>query len=101
MFTIRKGNKRLSFLRLYQIGCKIFICDFHREQAWDRSLKKITIESSENHLKILALLRLIARADTVNDCEKAINSLKESTYWFENANLREYISKYWLSIKEV
>ena len=86
---------------MYQIGCKIFICDFHREQTWDRSLKKIAIGCSENHLKILALLRLIAPADTVNDCEKAINSLKESTYWLENANLREYISKYWLNIKEV
>ena len=101
MFTNRKGNKRLLFLRLYQIGCKIFKCDFHRKQAWDRWLKKIANGYSENSLKILALLRSIARADTVNDCEKAINSLKESTYWLEIANLREYISKHWLNIKEV
>ena len=101
MLTNRKDNKRLSFLCLYQIGCKVFICDFHREQAWDRWLKKIANGCSENRLKILAVLRSIARADTVNDCEKAINSLKESTYWLENANLREYISKYWLNIKEV
>ena len=97
----RKGNKRLSFLCFYPIGCKVFICDFHREQAWDRWLKKIANECSEIRLKIIALLRSIARADTVNDCEKAINSLKESTYWLENANFREYISKYWLNIKEV
>ena len=101
MFTNRKGNKRLSFLRLYQIGCQVFICDFHLEQAWDWWLKKIANGCSENCLKILALLRSIARADTVNDCEKAVNSLKKSTYWLENANLREYILKYWLNIKEV
>ena len=86
---------------MYQIGCKVFICDFHREQAWDRWLKKIANGCSENRLKILALLRSIARADTVNDCGKAVDSLKKSTYWLENANLREYISKYWLNIKKV
>ena len=51
--------------------------------------------------KDISSIASIAPADTVNDCEKAINSLKESTYWLENANLREYISKYWLNIKEV
>ena len=64
-------------------------------------MKKIANGCSENRLKIIALLRSIARADTVNDWEKAINSLKESTYWLENANFKEYISKYWLNIKEV
>ena len=51
--------------------------------------------------KDISSIASIAPADTVNDCEKAINSLKESTYWLENANLREYISKYWLNIKKV
>ena len=51
--------------------------------------------------KDISSIASIAPADTVNDCEKAINSLKESTYWLENANLREYISKCWLNIKEV
>ena len=101
MFTNRKGNRRLSFLCLYQIGCKVFIRDFHYKQAWDRWLKKIANGCSEHCFKILALFWSIARADTVNDCEKAINSLKESTYCLENANLRKYISKYWLNIKEV
>ena len=99
MFT---NNKRLSFfLCLYQIRCKVFICDFHREQAWDRWLKKIANGCSQNCLKILALLRSIARADTINNSKKAINSLKESTYWLENVNLREFILKYWLNIKKV
>ena len=51
--------------------------------------------------KLFKDISSIARADTVNDYEKAVNSLKKSTYWLENANLREYISKYWLNIKEV
>ena len=46
-------------------------------------------------------MQSIARTDTVNDRKKAINSLKKSTYWLENANLREYISKYWLNTKGI
>ena len=99
MFTNRKSNRRLSLLCLYRTGYKIFKCDFHREQAWDQWLKKIANGCLENRLKLLPLLRSIARADTVNDCKKAINFLKELTYWLENANLREYISKYLLNIK--
>ena len=51
--------------------------------------------------KDISSIASIAPADTVNDCEKAINSLKESTYWLENVNLREFILKYWLNIKKV
>ena len=92
MFANRKGNKRLSFLCFYQIGSKFFIFDFYHEQAWDRWLKRITNGCSENRIKtLLALLQSITRADTVNNCEKAINLLNESTHWLQNANLREFI----------
>ena len=98
MFTSREGNRRL-FLCLYQIGCKFFICDFHHEQTWDRRLRKINNGCSENCSKLSTLLRSISLADTLYNCEKAINSLKKSTYWLENSNLRDCISKYWLNIK--
>ena len=101
MFTNRKSNKRFSFLWMYQIGWKSLHMWFSSKQAWHRWLKKIANRCSENCLKILALLRSIARANTVSDCEKVINSSKESRYWLKNANLREYISKYWLNIKKV
>ena len=79
----------------------MFICDFHREQAWDRWLKKVANGCVENRLAILGLLRSVARADTVDQCEKAIATLKISSYWLENFNLGDYLSRYWLNIKEV
>ena len=91
-------QEALSIIKLWN---KVKSCEFHREQAWDRWLKKIANRCSGNRLMILALLRSIACADAVNDCKKAINLLKKSTYWLENANLRQYISKYWLNIKQV
>ena len=79
----------------------MFICRFHREQAWDRWLKKVANGCVENRLATLGLLRSIARADTVDQCEKATATLKTSSYWFENSNLGDYLSRYWLNIKEV
>ena len=63
--------------------------------------KKVANGCVENQLPILVLLRSVARADTVDQCEKAIATLKISSYWLENFNLRDYLSRYWLNIKEV
>ena len=79
----------------------MFICDFHREQAWDCWLRKAANGCVENRPAILCLLRSIARADKVDQCEKAIATLKISSYSLENSNLGDYLSRYWLTIKEV
>ena len=79
----------------------MFICNFHREQAWDRWLKKVAYGCVENRLAIIGLLRSFARADTVDQCEKATATLKISSYWLDNSNLGGYLSRYWLNIKEV
>ena len=63
--------------------------------------KKVANGCVENQLPILVLLRSVARADTVDQCEKAIATLKISSYWLENSNLGDYLSRYWLNIKEV
>ena len=91
-----KHNKLYIFLE-----CKVFICDFHREQAWDRWLKKKSNGCSNERLKILSLLRSIARSETIECCNSAVNELKSSSYWADYSNLRDYITRYWLSIKEV
>ena len=63
--------------------------------------KKVANGCVENQLPILVLLRSVPRADTVDQCEKAIATLKISSYWLENSNLGDYLSRYWLNIKEV
>ncbi|XP_047145632.2 uncharacterized protein LOC124818650 [Hydra vulgaris] len=80
-------------------GCVVFICDFHREQAWDRWLKTKCNGLMEDRLKVLSLLRIVAHADTYEICESAILNLKNSSFWKNNEVLRNYISRYWLTIK--
>ena len=79
----------------------MFIYDFHREQAWDRWLKKVANGCVENWLAVPGLLHSVTHPDTVDQCEKVIATLKISFYWLESSNLGDYLSRYWLNIKEV
>ena len=82
-------------------GCSVFICDFHREQAWERWLKKKINGFASVKQKVIALFRRIAHSETITDSEKAIEDLQNSEYWKNGANLREYFTKTWLKNKEV
>lgn len=57
---------------LYFIGVldtKVLLCDFHREQAWLRQLRRLEMGLSEQKgevQRVLALLRRVARARLVS-----------------------------------
>ena len=93
----------LSIFVFSLTDCAVFICDFHREQAWERWLSKTSNGCREVKDDVLAKLRRIARSMSVNCSEKAIEALKLSVYWkdMKYAGLVEYIERYWLSIKKV
>ena len=81
----------------------VFICDFHREQAWERWLSKKSNGCSGSKQEILAKLRRIAHAMTEEECDLAIRSMEQSHLWREPcfAKLVEYIERYWLKEKKV
>ena len=79
----------------------MLICDFHREQAWDRWVKK-----SENGVAgtkdiVLHLLREIASAENEAELEKALQDLYDSEVYEQNLKLRKYFEMVWLQDKEV
>ena len=78
---------------MFILGCVVFICDFHHEQAWDRCLITKSNGLVEDRLKILCLFRMIARADTLEVCEAAIQNLKNSSYWKNQETLRRLYIK--------
>ena len=47
------------------------------------------------------MLRRITHSETIEKSEEALELLKTSEYWTNGENLRDYISKYWLKVKEV
>lgn len=78
------------------IECHINICDFHREQAWERWLSKGSNGLSDKKEQILAKLRAIAQARTHLQCEKAIENVKSSAEWKEHQHFRNWIGNTWL-----
>ena len=92
-------------------GVTIYLCDFHREQAWERWTKDGKHGLNENERdQLLYLLRDCALAPSpVDDAnkprtyyhDKAIENLKQSSVWRSNAQVRSWLQNKWLSIPEV
>ena len=82
--------------------CKSLICDFHREQAWDRWVKNSRHQvSSEDQLPLLDKLRSIATATTEESYETAVHALQASPIWEKNRQLQSWFQTRWLNHSSV
>ena len=79
------------------------MCDFHREQAWDRWLSKTSNDVKPYKEGILVYLRKIAKAESIDEFDKAVEALKESHIWGANYSkkFRSWFKNIWFSAKEV
>lgn len=88
-------------IQLSITDCHVYICDFHREQAWERWANKkdngVWIEKET----LLCYLRRVARAETVAKYDEAVDALKSLTMWKENTKLRNWLNNIWLKICKV
>ena len=95
----------LILLEIFWFFCfvdiQIFICDFHREQAWERWLAKSTNGLTENKQIIFAKLRAIARSRTEQEYSEKVSELKDSRVWQSSTSFQNYISKTWLPQQKV
>lgn len=74
----------------------VYICDFHREQAWERWLARSSNGLLDCKKIVLARLRAIARARSEEEYESATEKLKSSAQWITSSALRNWIEKTWL-----
>ena len=88
-------EKEINALERVFPECKVYLCDFHREQAWTRWVSKK--EHKVYHVKeeVLARLRKIANAETEKAFEDAIVSLHQSSVWKLYPTLQKWFSNYW------
>ncbi|KAG8177458.1 hypothetical protein JTE90_008642 [Oedothorax gibbosus] len=74
-------------------GILVFICSFHREQAWNRWYSKyqnVTVPKAE----ALARLREVANAGTEGELQDALTKLKSWEY-YNFTPLKDYFEKAW------
>jgi len=91
----------------------VYICDFHREQAWERWVKAYKHGLCGDEADILLdHLRAIAWAPSVgskNSTElpkyhhynSAVTILKKTNLWKHNDSVRHWLTNNWLNIPEV
>ena len=91
-------------------NCKVFLCDFHREQAWECWIKERKhCLSNEYGSLLLGLLREcmdtppdFTAHDTDHKYHEAVETLKKSQVWKCNKQVREWVYiPTWLSIPQV
>ncbi|XP_056009107.1 uncharacterized protein LOC130051290 [Ostrea edulis] len=75
----------------------VYLCDFHREQAWERWLKASHNGVGKDKVEILRLLRSIARSKSVEEFELAKSKLQESHFWEDNNRFRRWFEGRWLN----
>ncbi|XP_065682897.1 uncharacterized protein LOC136071707 isoform X1 [Hydra vulgaris] len=78
--------------------CQVLICDFHREQAWERWFNKVNNGASEIKIEMLAKLRKVARAQSNVDLAKALENLKKCEHYLNpnHKNMFNWLEKQWL-----
>ena len=91
-------------------SCKVYICDFHREQCWERWVKErkhgVTTTDADT---LLSFLRDIANSPSPTSpdlpldyhYQKHVDSLKSGNIWKKNLQLREWLENKWLSCPQV
>ena len=92
-------------------GTTVYLCDLHREQAWERWVRdKKHGLSSEDAEWLLDQLRDCAWAPSADPSatepqdyhfKQATDALKRSNLWKKNEHVRTWLSNTWLNTSEV
>ena len=86
---------------MFFIECRVLICDFHLEQAWERWVKRKENDVDFSKEQVLALKPKIAKAESEEELVEAMNNFKESSFWIGNLKPQKYFDNIWLAEKEV
>ena len=89
----------------------VYLCDFHREQAWERWVKcRKNGLGTDQASELLQLLRACAHATPPNieqdlpvdhNYKLAVAQLQKSVIWTSNSQVQKWLNSKWLSIPKV
>ena len=87
---------KIYFLKLI-LDCNVFICDFHREQAWERWLNAIKNGARMIKSEMLCKFRRIARSRTEKELKIAIDNLRNCEQWKSGyTSMVNWFEKQWM-----
>lgn len=91
--TILSRNHSIHSL---DVGTTTYICDFHREQCWERWLRKADNGLTEHREEVFQLLRSISKSPTEDSYHDNVATLKTSKVWQSSPQLRNWFEKTWM-----
>ena len=109
-FMVDYSEAELCAIKNIFPNCNTYLCDFHREQCWERWVKERKHGLSQSDAEaLLVLLRDCAWAPIASETglsldhhyQEAVKKLKKSVIWIKNQQVREWLESKWLSIPEV
>lgn len=77
------------------VNTETFLCDFHKEQSWDRWVSNKDHGVHMEKRKILEMFRKISHAENKADFVTALLELKNSDVWKKSLKLQDYFQKTW------
>ena len=86
----------------YFLDCLVYLCDFHREQAWVRWVNKGKHGvNKEQKDKLLTRLRALAKAPNEKEFQTILTNLQSDELWKANKLLQDWMNTTWLPEKKV
>ena len=64
IMTVHAILSRNHSIHSLDVGTTTYICDFHREQCWERWLRKVDNGLTEHREEVIQLLRGISKSPT-------------------------------------
>ena len=79
----------------------VYICDFHRKQAWNRWVRssKNNLNSKEQHF-LTDLLQRVAYSRTTSSYNTALENLRKSSVYKSKKNVQDYVENIWVACAE-
>ena len=86
----------------------VYLCDFHRDQAWDHwakdhkhGLSQCEAEELLTFLRVCTWVPPTDNIDPTSAYKLAVNDLKKSSVWNNHDQVREWLTAKWLTIPQV
>ena len=74
--------------------CGLYLCDFHRNQCWERWFRTIQHGISQHYKLLMSTSKKMGESSSVSEYKRHEEYLKRHTVYKESAKLREYFQRW-------
>lgn len=88
-------RKLISYFNLFLFCRLLCLCDFHREQAWERWVSATKNGVLHEKEEVLVMLRHMARADSAVKYQEAAKAFRDAKQPGRHGRLMKWFSSHW------